>query len=154
MRVCGGPVKIEFLKKGSLGDDGIGHYDGFLDLVSVNSGSPDTVQSRVLMHELVHHIGMVNALTCAEDEVINSVLSNGILAFLRENPAVVMELMLEADGPKDRLEMAGNLLAQLGIYFDTVYGAKLKGPRNSVAEAEVAYEDNLRILKQEVPKGA
>ena len=123
MRICGGPVSIVYSDEAPLGEHDLGHLDTYKDEITIRESCPETVQARALMHEVVHHIGIQNGLAMGpENEDVVSAFSSDMLAFIRENPGMVLELMLEANGRESRLNLAMMLLDNMVKYIQTVYG--------------------------------
>lgn len=77
-------------------DKFMGKFDEFNGHFLLNDKLDNEQKVITLLHEVVHAIDDMNALSI-EDETKISVLANGFLSFIRENPEIIKEIINSND---------------------------------------------------------
>ena len=77
-------------------DRSMGRFDEFEGKFLINNVLQNEQKIITLIHEVVHAIDDMNSLGI-EDETKISVLANGFLSFIRENPELIKEILKTDD---------------------------------------------------------
>ena len=93
MRICGQDVEVVIADPTDWAPNAMGRSLGISGKIMIRQGMPKTVQHSTFVHELLHYIAMANDLAELDDkEAIISTIANSLLAWMQDNPTVVMEL--------------------------------------------------------------
>lgn len=101
MRLCGCDVTVTWSDAGDWAQDGMGRSNSFTGRIQLSTKLTEATRNQTFLHELVHMILDFHGYgEISRREGVVNALSLSLLAWMRDNPALVRVL---AEGvPKDK----------------------------------------------------
>jgi hypothetical protein len=86
LKICGINVNLVFSSPQDWANAGMGRSSQISNTITLREGMNKDVEGSTLLHEVIHLIADMNALSnIANDETTISVLANSLFAFLADN---------------------------------------------------------------------
>ena len=94
MRLCGQDVEVLFCDKDVWENNDMGRSDVTKCRIIINKELPQTSLNSTLLHEVLHYITETNGFSDeSEDEKLISVIANSLLAWMRDNKDIILEIL-------------------------------------------------------------
>lgn len=99
VKVLGKVIKVHYVPAGHIllrdhpGDDepGLGRSDGLTQTIAVEQAQPLASEQDCMLHEVLHHVEYAMKMDVPE-EIVEK-FASGLLAVMKDNPALVAYLM-------------------------------------------------------------
>lgn len=93
VKLSGQKIRVEFIVPNWNGTtDKMGTSCMKDGVVQINRLMPHDQQMQTLMHEIIHQIADMNALSGCDNETTVACLANALMGFLRDNPAIARKI--------------------------------------------------------------